>query len=169
LAASTSKKVVIHRFQRERLPGFVDPQTWLTPDGIELLSPNGTLSTTPYNEVKLVSFVRDFDGPSPFAERRRFQNRPKIEGLWVRAQFLDNDFQEGILTNDLLQLNPFGFLLVPPDPNSNNQRIFLPSVALKEFHVIGVSGGASKRRKGDREEGQIGLFDQTPSEGEDQT
>lgn len=169
MAASTSKKVVIHRFQRERLAGFVNPQTWLKPHGIELLSPDGTLSTTAYSEIKLVSFVRDFDGPTPFSERRRFHNRPKIEGLWVRAQFLDNDFQEGILTNNLLQLDPYGFLLVPPDPNTNNQRIFLPTVSLKEFHVIGVSGGSSKRRKADQEEVQIGLFEQTESQGEDQT
>jgi hypothetical protein len=160
LAASTSKKVVIHRFQRERLIGFVDPQSWLKPGGIELLSPDGSLLITPYSEIKLVSFVRDFDGPTPFAERRRFRNRPKTEGLWVRAQFLDNDFQEGILTNDLLQLDPAGFLLVPPDPNTNNQRIFLPTVSLKDFHVIGVSGGVSKRRKAQPEEAQIGLFEQ---------
>jgi len=159
LPGSTSKKVVIHRFQREALTGFINPQSWLQPAGIEMITPSGALLFTPYEEIKVVSFVINFDGPTPFQERRRFQTRPKHEGLWVRAQFHDNDFQEGILPNDLLAASPYGFQLSPPDPNSNNQSLFLPKASLKEVHVLAVSGASGRRKKQPPTEEQIGLFD----------
>lgn len=158
MSGSTSKKVAVYRFDRAHLLGYVNPQTWLQPGGIELLSPEGALSHVLYEEIKLVCFVRDWEGAAPSIEKRLFTSRPKTEGLWVRAQFRDNDFLEGILPNNLLENGPHGFLVVPPDPSANNQRIFLPKQALKEIRVLGVVGGTGKRRKA-APEGQIGLFD----------
>jgi len=37
--------------------------------------------------------------------------------------------------------------LVPPDPYSNNQRLFLPRGALVELQVLGVVGSPLRRRK----------------------
>jgi len=139
--------------------GFVDPECWLRPDGVELLTPAGTLQLIPHSETKLVCFVKDFDGTPLALERRRFHTRPKIEGLWIRAQLLDNDFQDGVLPNDLTQLDRFGFLVSPPDPAANSQKIFIPRPAIKDFRVLAVVGGASKRKKEETAEEQIGLFD----------
>jgi hypothetical protein len=151
---------VVHRFDREPMAGYVNPQDWLKPEGLEVLSQDGVLLNIAYLEVKAVCFVKDWDGPSPFQERRRFANRPKSEGLWVQAQFRDNDIQEGILVNDLAQGEPFGFLIVPPEAVANNQRIFLPRAALKALRVLGVVGGPGKRRgKPQPAEEQIGLFE----------
>ena len=76
--------------------------------------------------------------------------------------FRDDEVMEGILANNLLQLDPYGFTVVPPDPYSNNQRIFLPRTALKELQVLGVVGSPLKRRKRKPEapKEQIGLFDE---------
>ena len=52
--------------------------------------------------------------------------------------FRDDEVMEGILANNLLQLEPYGFTVVPPDPYSNNQRIFLP-----EDGVEGIAGARS--------------------------
>ena len=57
MASSTSKKVVVQRFEREPLPGFVNPSTWLTPDGVELLTVAGAVSIVPYRDVRIVFFV----------------------------------------------------------------------------------------------------------------
>jgi hypothetical protein len=85
-----------------------------------------------------------------------------MNGLWVRAHFRDGDVMEGILTNDLLQLESYGFTIIPPDPYSNNQRIFLPKAALTEMQVLGVVGSPLKqfRKAKPAAEGQIELFDQ---------
>jgi hypothetical protein len=147
LASSTHKKVLISRFDRETLSGFVNPQGYLLADGLELLSPGGTVATIPYAEVKLVCFVRDFQQGEPNRELRLFANRPKREGLWVRMRFRDGDVMDGILPNNLLQLELQGFSVIPPDPGFQNQRVFVPRAALASIEVMGVIGGAARSRR----------------------
>jgi hypothetical protein len=160
LTGSTNKKVVVERFEREPLKGFVNPQSWLLPAGLELLSVSGTLALVPYEDVKVVSFVKDLEGADPSRQRRVFTTRPKTEGLWVRMLFRDGDYLDGVLPNNLLQLDIYGFSVVPPDPSSNNQRSFVPKAALTDLKVLGVIGGPLKRRKRPPpSKDQIGLFD----------
>ena len=160
MAVSTTKKVRISRFDREPLVGFVNPQTYLRPSGVELLTPDGNFSVVPYDEVKTVQFVKDFEPPDPASERRVFSTRPKMDGLWVRVKFRDGEVMDGILANNLLLLEIQGFTLVPPDPYANNQRLFVPRIALSELQVLGVVGSALRRRKPKPAvKEQIGLFD----------
>jgi hypothetical protein len=161
LARSTTKKVLIRRFEREPLVGFVNPEVYQRAEGIEVLTTGGSLSMVPYDEVKSVCFVRDFEGAEQEPERKVFNTRPKTDGLWVRMTFRDDEVMEGVLANNLLQLDAYGFTVVPPDPYSNNQRIFLPKAALKELQVLGVVGSPLKRRKAKpAAKEQIGLFEE---------
>ena len=150
----------IQRFDREAVLGFVNPLTYLTPNGVEVLSVSGTLNTFPYSEIKTIQFVRDFAAEAS-QERRQFSNRPKMDGLWVRLRFRDDDCLEGVLPNDLLQLEPHGFTIIPPDFSYINQRIFIPKVALTELQVLGVVGSPlrSDKRKPKPPKAQIGLFE----------
>lgn len=147
MAGSTTKKVVVRRFEREPILGFVNAQSYLQPSGVEILTPSGALSLVPYSEVKSVCFVRDFDAAEPAADRKIFNTRPKMDGLWVRMKFRDGEVMDGILSNNLLQWESYGFTVIPPDPYSNNQRVFLPRAALSEFHVLAVVGSPLTRRK----------------------
>jgi hypothetical protein len=140
LAVSTHKKVLVSRFDREALAGFVNPQAYLLAEGLELMTQSGSLNIIPYQEVKLVCFVRDFGQGEPRKELRLFTTRPKLEGLWLRMYFRDGDAMDGILSNNLLQLDPVGFSVVPPDPGFQNQRIFVPRAALARIEVLGVVG-----------------------------
>jgi hypothetical protein len=160
LASSTSKKVQIWRFDRDRLSGFVNPLTYLGASGVELLSLSGTVSTIPYAEIKRVHFVRDFEPSGKTGERSVFQTRPKLNGLWVRLLFKDGEVLEGVLPNNLLQLEPQGFTIVPPDYSYNNQRLFIPRCALSEVQVLGVVGSPLRRPrgKGKVSKDQIDLF-----------
>jgi hypothetical protein len=159
LASSTTKKAVIRRFQRENLAGFVNPAAYLQSGGIELLSADGQVTIIPYDEVKTVSFVREFDSPGE-PERQLFQTRPKMAGLWLSFKFRDNEVMEGILPNNLLHIEPHGFVVVPPDPYGNRQRIFVPRTAVLSVEVLGVVGSPLKKRKAKPvSSGQIGLFD----------
>lgn len=161
MAGSTSKKVRISRFDREPLLGYVNPLSYLRPGGVELLTPEGTCSVVPYEEVKAVQFVRDFEPPDPSAERKVFSTRPKMDGLWVRVKFRDGEVMDGILPNNLLTLESQGFTVVPPDPYSNNQRLFLPRAALAEVQVLGVVGSPLRRQPKTKPvpKEQIRLFD----------
>ena len=158
MASSTVKKVVVRRFDRENLIGFINPFSYLQPLNLELLKPEGSLALLPYEEVKSVCFVKDFEvEPEP---RRIFLTRPKLDGLWVRMQFRDGEVFDGILPNDLLAWEIAGFTVTPPEPDANNQRVFVPRQALKSIQVLGVVGSPlrAKRRKAAHAEDQPRLF-----------
>ena len=160
MGVSTNKKVLISRFDREALSGFVNPQSYLSADGLELLSQEGSVSTVPYVEIKLVCFVRDFQQGEPRKELRLFTTRPKMEGLWIRMRFRDGDMMDGMLANNLLQLDQYGFSVVPPDPGFQNQRVFVPKTALTAIEVLGVVGSALRMRKPKPvPKEQLGMFD----------
>ena len=164
LAGSTNKKVLISRFERETISGFVNPATWLQPAGLELLTTEGAVALVPYGEIKVVSFVRDFDQEAARRELRTFGSRPKFEGLWVRLRLRDGDWMDGVMPNDLLAVESEGYSMIPPDPDSQNQRLFVPRAAISEIRVLGVVGGAKRRRtprgKPGREEKQLRMFDE---------
>jgi hypothetical protein len=55
---------------------------------------------------------------------------------------------EGVLPNNLLQIEPYGVTVIPPDPYSNTQRIFVPRTALVAVEVLGVVGELVQRTRG---------------------
>lgn len=160
MAASTTKKALVRRYQRETLAGYVNPLSYLQPVGVELLSEEGNVSIVPYDEIKTVAFVRDFE-PAGSPERLTFLTRPKMAGLWISMRFRDGDVLEGILPNNLLQIDHHGFVVIPPDPNGNQQRIFVPRQALLGVEVLGVVGSPLRKRKpAPVSQDQIRLFDE---------
>ncbi len=160
MAVSTTKKAIVRRFDREPLSGYVNSASFLQSGGVELLTLDGNVAAVPYTEIKTISFVRDFTAPDPM-ERRLFNTRPKTEGLWVMLQFRDGDALEGIMPNNLLQVEQYGFSVIPPDPSSNQQRVFAPREALRAVEVLGVVGSPLRRRKiKPAAKEQIGLFDE---------
>jgi hypothetical protein len=155
--ASTLKKVVVRRFDRESLSGFVNPLSYLQSHEIEVLRPEGSVARVPYSELKDVCFVRDFDAEPETS--RVFNTRPKLEGLWARMMFRDGEVRDGILANNLLSWDIHGFTVIPPEPDSNNQRVFVPRAALRSMQVLGVVGSPLRPRKKKGEvEGQSKLF-----------
>jgi len=175
--SSTRKQVVVRKLDKEAVKGFVDPASYLRPEGVELLDREGRLVNIPLRDVKGVFFVREFDGNVQRAERKVFHSRPRLAGLWVRLTFKDNEVLEAVLSNDLLAMDPLGFFLTPPDFYSNNLRMFIPRSALSGIEVLGVvpQGREAAARRGWRRSDisqpraadyarQIGLFSPTSTE-----
>jgi hypothetical protein len=162
MAGSTTKQAIVDRFEKEALSGYLNPVSFLRPAGIEMLSAQGNMITLPFAEIKSVSFVRDFqaeDAGDPV--RRVFLTRPKMDGLWVRLAFRDGDVMEGVLPNNLLQLEHYGFTVIPPDSYGNRQRVFIPRAALRSVEVLGVVGSPLTKRKAKAApKEQIGLFEE---------
>jgi hypothetical protein len=160
VAQSTNKKVLLARFDREPVEGFVQASVGFDGETIEILTPSGTLLRIPVSETKAVCFVRDFDGGETWRGHRTFLTRPKMTGIWVRLLFRDGDSLEGMLPNNLMLAGPAGFSIIPPDPTFHNQRIFVPRAALREVQVLGVVGSPLKRRPSKKPagEGQLEMF-----------
>ena len=84
MAQSTNKKVLLARFDREPVEGFVQASTGFDTETIEVLTPSGNLLRVPVSDTKAVCFVRDFDGGETWREHRSFLTRPKMPGVWLR-------------------------------------------------------------------------------------
>ena len=159
MPASTTKKALIRRYDRETLAGYVNPTSFLQPEGVELISDQGHAAIVPYPDIKLVSFVKEFEGAAE-PERQVFQTRPKMAGLWVNLRFRDGGVLEGIMANNLVALESNGFTVIPPDSFGNEQRIWAPRGSLVSLEVLGVVGSPLQRRKAKPvAKEQIGLFD----------
>lgn len=163
MASSTTKNVYLRRFDSSYIEGYVSPQTFQRADGVEILKRTAQVEIVPYEQIRAVYFVRDFNGlPNDEEEKRVFGSRPKLDGLWVRLTFRDDKSYEGVISNDLLQMGEPGVTFSPPDANSNTQRIYVPRAALREMKVLGVIGTPAHRRKSKRKtatgQNQIDLF-----------
>lgn len=132
------------RFDREPVHGFVQSPGFQTPAGIEFLSHDGNVLSLPYADVKAICFVQDFDDPPVRLDGAQFVSRPKKPGLWVRLRFRDGAQMDGLLPNQLLQIDPFGYMLTPPDLGINPPRVFVPRAALDDLQVLAVVGSGLK-------------------------
>lgn len=160
MTASTTKKALIRRYDRDTLAGYVNPASFMLPEGVELLSDQGHASIIPYLEIKLLAFVKDFEGAAE-PQRQVFQTRPKMAGLWVNLRFRDGGVLEGIMPNNLLLIESSGFTVIPPDSFGNQQRVWVPKGSLVAIDVLGVVGSPLKKRKAKpAPKEQIGLFDE---------
>jgi hypothetical protein len=156
--SSTHKKITVRKLDRDTMNGFVSA-AFLNDGKLEMLNTAGNLVTVDLKEIKCVFFVRNFGDADDLA-RKTFTTRPRTEGLWVRLRFKDNDLMEGMMPNDLTQINPEGYMINPPDTRSNTQRIFVPRTALTQLTVLAVIGGPTSRRKPERPEDarQVPMF-----------
>jgi hypothetical protein len=142
--ATTHKKVIVRKMDRDSVHGYVSG-VFVSEGKLELMNTAGNVVSLDLRDVKGVYFVREF-GDTETLTRKTFTSRPRMEGLWVRLRFRDNEVIEGMMPNDLLQDGAEGFSVIPPDQQSNTQRIFVPRSALAEMTVIGVIGEKAGRR-----------------------
>jgi hypothetical protein len=129
---------------RSVLRGYLNPGKLGEAESIELLTPEGEHRNFAVKEVRSIYFVREFtDDFEP--ERKAFLSRPKLDGLWVRLKFRDEDTIEGVVPNDLLSLLDRGVQITPPDLHGTTLKIFIPRTALTEMTVLGVVGIARRK------------------------
>jgi hypothetical protein len=148
--ASTHKKVVVLLLTRKAVRGYLNPAELGRAETIDLLTADGEQESIRLTDVKSVYFVREFKDPFE-PERKTFLSRPKLDGLWVRLRFRDDDAMEGIVANNLLDLLDTGVRLTPPDLHGNVLHMFIPRTALAEMKVLGVVGVARRTPRSTRD------------------
>ncbi len=148
--SSTLKKVVVLLLDGTSLQGYLNPGSLGQAEAVDLLTLDGEHQAIELNQVKCVYFVREFKDTFEL-ERKTFLSRPKLDGLWVRLRFRDDDAMEGIVSNNLLDLLDTGVHLTPPDLHGNVLRMFVPRSALAEMKVLGVVGIARRPARVARE------------------
>ncbi|MBB5059496.1 hypothetical protein HDF16_004222 [Granulicella aggregans] len=157
--ASSKKKVILRRVTGEILPGYLPLSGFTRGAGssrvVELLDLSGRLIEIPLGEVRMISYVRDFnlaDTTNPERlTRRSFLARPRNEGVWVRMTFKASErslertseiILEGLAAADLSLLDSLiedgGLHVAPPDIRSNTQRIFVPRAAIESLQILAV-------------------------------
>jgi len=153
--SSTHKKVVVETFAGERVLGYVNPRHFDRESGLELLDAAGQMKEVAWKEVKVAWFVRDWQEPLARPDRAVFLRKPRLEGLWIRLRFRDDEVLEGMLVNDLLHLSRHGYLITPPDLNGSHQKAFVPRAALASMEVLSVipNRGEHHRRRRSRKFG----------------
>lgn len=156
--ASAQKKVIVRRFQGGVLSGYLPAGAFVRLEAglprVDLLDLTGRVVTVSLEEVKTISYVRDFNlndtvNPERLL-RRSFLARPRSEGLWVRMTFRGGDLLEGLAPADLTllsnMLEDHGLFLTPPDTRSNTQRIFVPRSAMTDLQLIAVITTPSRKK-----------------------
>src|SRR5262244_646646 len=154
---STHKKVIVRKMDRDSVSGYVAQANFVVDGKLELLNTTGNVVGIDLHDIKAVYFVREFSD-SEVLTRKTFTTRPRMEGLWVRLKFKDNEIIEGMMPNDLTQNPTEGLLINPPDLRSNTQRIFVPRSSLSSVNVLAVIG-AARRRRGAADERQVAMFE----------
>ena len=159
-SSASHKKVVVQTFAGEAIRGYLSPAGLGENEAIDLLSVDGEHKSVPQAGIKAIYFVREFtDDFEP--ERKAFLSRPKLDGLWVRLKFRDNDALEGVVANNLLSLLDHGVQITPPDLHGQSPRIFIPRTAITEMTVLGVVGIARRTaRRAAAAVGQPTLFNE---------
>jgi hypothetical protein len=156
--SNTRKKVIVRRFSGDALPGYLPSAAFVRAQSVDLLDLSGRILALPLNDIKLISYVRDFnlsDTQNPERlTRRTFLARPRTEGLWLRLTFRTGDLLEGLAPTDHTLLDALtddaGLFLTPPDTRSNTQRIYVPRAAITDLHLLAVITTPSRRPAAER-------------------
>jgi hypothetical protein len=144
-------KVVVHNADGTVLKGYMESAPALELDVLLGQSPKPfpksialrAIGTNVRLEVdisnaKAVFFVKTFEGRRDYNEVKFFVNGPSIQGIWVQVRFKDNEYLEGVIHNSMHHLVDSGFFLKPPDPNSNNEMVYILKSSIVDYRVLGV-------------------------------
>ncbi len=141
MAPSTTKRVILYRWDRLPSDGIINPSSYLLDDRIEWITLDGRLQFCALEDCKALCFVSESGKADLFTEHNLFERRPRVPGLWTRFLFRDGAVLDGVLSHNLIEWPTSGYLVVPPQARANRQRVFVPRIALMGTELRGVVGG----------------------------
>lgn len=148
--AIKADKIVV-QFGDRTIKGYLESPLWNT---IEELLSNAPLSSPVsfrirlldsnaiedilVKDAKAIFYVKSFEGNSDHNHLNFSTRSPAGLGIWMRLQFRDGEVMEGIVYNSLRYLVDPGFFLLPTDPGSNNQLVYVVKSWVVDHRVLGL-------------------------------
>jgi hypothetical protein len=95
----------------------------------------GTIHEVEIAELKAVFFVKSLEGNMAYVEKNRFEDvdAKALHGIKIKVTFKDGEVLRGISLG--YSRVKKGFFVVPIDPQSNNERIYIVAIATSEVIV----------------------------------
>ncbi len=85
-------------------------------------------------DLKAIFFVKDHAGDRHYNEHKQFDPAKPVAGRKIRVDFKDGEHLVGLTQG--YQPGREGFFMVPADPKSNNERIYVVTAAAKSIKFL---------------------------------
>jgi hypothetical protein len=131
-------RIVLHFQDKKLLKGYTHDFTPLR-EKFHLISEQkedkGNIYEIKCSDLKAVFFVKSLMGDKDYIEKKDFQDvdAAALRGLKVKVEFPDGEVIRG--TSFGYSRNRKGFFIVPVDPDSNNERIYVVAEGLREVRI----------------------------------
>jgi hypothetical protein len=130
--------VVVHFKDGRLLKGFTHDFTPIK-DAFHLTSEQGKDRGSEYEincaDLKAIFFVKTLEGNKDYVEKKKFEevDTSGLKGLKIKAVFFDGEIIRGISLG--YSKSSKGFFIIPVDPESNNERIYVITDAVRSVKV----------------------------------
>lgn len=86
-------------------------------------------------DLKAIFFVKTLEGDTGYKEKKSFQDvdLSGLRGIKIKVEFNDGEVMRGISLG--YSKNRKGFFVVPVDPKSNNERVYVIATAVREVKL----------------------------------
>ncbi len=104
-------------------------------EAFHLVDVNGGIHDIKCADLKAIFFVRTFEGRKEYVEKTRFNqvDTSALKGLKMKLTFADGELIRGFSLG--YGKDRKGFYLIPIDPESNNERIYVIADAVREVKL----------------------------------
>ncbi len=131
-------RIVLHFHDKRLLKGYTHDFTPLR-EKFHLVSEQeedrGNIYEIRCSDLKAVFFVKSLIGDKEYVEKKDFSDvdTAALRGLKVKVEFPDGEVIRG--TSFGYSKNRKGFFIVPIDPQSNNERIYVVADVLRDVRI----------------------------------
>ncbi len=139
---SARNKVVAHFVDGRLLKGYTHDFTPIR-DVFHLTSQLeedfGTTYEVNVTELKAIFFVKTFKGNVGYKEKKRYEDvdSSRLRGMRIRVEFVDGEVIRGISLG--YSKTKKGFFVVPVDPMSNNERIYVVAASVRDVKIAAAA------------------------------
>jgi hypothetical protein len=131
-------RIVLHFQNKRLLKGYTHDFTPLREKFhlvSELEEDKGNIYEVSCSDLKAVFFVKSLSGNKDYIEKKDFGDvdATALRGLKVRVEFPDGEVIRG--TSFGYSKSRKGFFIIPVDPESNNERIYVVADVLREVRI----------------------------------
>lgn len=95
----------------------------------------GTVHEVKVSELKALFFVKSLGGDKDYSEKKTFEeiSEQNLQGIRIKVEFHDGEVLSGVSLG--YNKNKPGFFLIPVDPDSNNERVYVVASSLRDVQV----------------------------------